>query len=694
MTTDKMLTIDGKAVPIHGERNVLDLARKAGIEIPTFCYHSELSVYGACRLCLVDIAGRGIVASCSTPPEPGMVVRTNTAEIREMRRITIELLLANHHQGCTTCSKSAACKLLDLARRLGVDKVRFKSVRREDPLDDSNPSLIRDPNKCVLCGDCVRVCAEVQGIGAIDFAYRGAKSCVSPAFGHHLGSVECVFCGQCARVCPTGALVPKPETEAVWKDLADPRRKVVAQIAPAVRVAVGEAFGLGAGGDETGRIVAALRTMGFAAVFDTSFAADLTVVEEATEFLQRAATGAKLPQFTSCCPAWVRFAEQYYPELLPNLSSCRSPQQMFGALAREVLPAQMGIDPADLVVVSIMPCTAKKAEKERPEFARAGRPDVDHVLTTQELIRMIETAGIDFAQLQPASLDLPLGFKTGAGVIFGNSGGVSEAVVRYAYEKVTGKPLAQVEFHELRGEQGLREAVVSLGDKTLRLKVVHGLKNARTVADQVKAGQANADLVEIMACPGGCIGGAGQPVTFDPGLRQRRTTGLYNVDRRLDLHKSQDNPFVKHCYETVLGEVGGHKAHDLLHTDYHSRRRIQDEDVTLNAATAEQKVPVTVCVGTSCFLRGSQDLLRDLLAHVKATGVKERVDIRATFCHERCDRGPTVSIAGQFLEHCTADMARAALAAALAGGVPVGACSGAGGCKGCAGGGSHGTDHA
>jgi NADH-quinone oxidoreductase subunit G len=681
MDIAKTLTIDGKTVALNGERNVLDVVRRAGIEIPTFCYHSELSVYGACRLCLVDVAGRGIVASCSTPPEPGMVVRTQTAEIREMRRITIELLLANHHQGCTTCSKSATCKLLDLARRLGVDKVRFKSVARAERVDDSNPSLIRDPNKCVLCGDCVRVCSEVQGIGAIDFAHRGATSCVSPAFGHDLGQVECVFCGQCARVCPTGAIVPKPEIEAVWADLANPRKRVIAQIAPAVRVAVGEAFGLGAGSDETGRIVAALRLLGFAAVFDTSFAADLTVIEEATEFLQRAAAGKRLPQFTSCCPAWVRFAEQYYPELLPHLSSCRSPQQMFAALAREVLPKDLGVAATDLVIVSIMPCTAKKAEKLRPEFARDGRPDLEHVLTTQELIRMIEGAGIDFAALTPASLDLPLGFKTGAGVIFGNSGGVSEAVVRYAYEKVTGKPLAQVEFTALRGESGCREAVVALGDTSVRLQAVYGLRQARIVADQVKAGTSHADLIEVMACPGGCIGGAGQPVGAEPTARRQRTEGLYNVDRRLDLHKSQDNPFVQHCYATCIGAVGGPKAHELLHTHYHSRRRIQDEDVMLNAASAAQKVPVTVCVGTSCFLRGSQDLLRDLLQQVKDGGVQDRVDLRATFCHERCDRGPTVTIAGQFIEHCTPAMARAALAAALAGGVPTGA--GASPCSGC-----------
>lgn len=659
------LTIDGRPVVARGERNLLELARAAGIEIPTFCYHSELSVYGACRLCLVEIEGRGIVASCATAPEAGMVVRTQTAQIRELRKMTIELLLANHHQGCTTCSKSAACKLLDLARRLGVEKVRFRNVRRQEPLDTSNPSLVRDPNKCVLCGDCVRVCTEVQGIGAIDFAHRGAKACVSPAFGRDLGSVECVFCGQCARVCPTAAIVPASEIEAVYASLADSRNRVVAQIAPAVRVAVGEAFGLGAGGDETGRIVAALRTLGFAAVFDTSFAADLTVIEEATEFLRRLDGHGPLPQFTSCCPAWVRFAEQHCPDLLPHLSTCRSPQQMFASLAREMLPGALGVEPSRLVVVSIMPCTAKKAERLRPEFARDGRPDVDHVLTTQELIRMIQGAGIDFPRLAPASLDLPLGFKTGAGVIFGASGGVSEAVLRYAYEKVTGKPLAAVEFPALRGEAGQREARVQVGDRALTIQVVHGLKQARAAAAAVREGRSQAQLIEVMACPGGCVGGAGQPVSFAAAVRQERGQGLHHADRRLDLHKSQDNPFVRQCYETCLGEVGGHTAHALLHTQYQSRRRIQEEDVTLNPATAAAAVPVTVCVGTSCFLRGSQNLLQRLLAHVKEAGIDDRVEIRGTFCHERCDRGPTVGIAGQFIERCTFEQAREAIAARL-----------------------------
>ena len=355
MNAKPTLTIDRIEVPIDGERNILDVARKAGIDIPTFCYHSDLSIYGACRLCLVDIEGRGVVASCSTPPENGMTIRTHTEEIRQMRRIAIELLLANHEQACPTCPKSAACRLQDLARRLGVDHVRFKATHKPQPIDASSLSLIRDPNKCILCGDCVRACEEIQGVGAIDFAYRGAAACVVPAFGKNLSDVECVNCGLCASVCPTGALTPRSEVEKVWKDLDNPKKTVVAQIAPAVRVALGEAFGMAPGAVETGRITAALKTLGFHQVYDTSFAADLTVIEEANEFIERKKAGKRLPQFTSCCPAWIKFAEQFCPDMLDKLSSCRSPQQMFGSLAKRILPKQLGCDEKDLVIVSIMP---------------------------------------------------------------------------------------------------------------------------------------------------------------------------------------------------------------------------------------------------------------------------------------------------------------------------------------------------
>jgi NADH-quinone oxidoreductase subunit G len=654
----KTVTIDGREVPINGERNLLELIRKADIDLPTFCYHSDLSVYGACRLCLVDIAGRGIQGACSTPPEPGLKLRTQTAEIREIRQIAIELLLANHERECTTCGKSAACQLQDVARKLGIQKVRFKPVHEPQPVDRSSLSLVRDPNKCVLCGDCVRFCSEIQAIGAIDFAHRGHDAAVLPAFGRDLGAGECVNCGQCAAVCPTGALTPRSEIEQVWLALNDPAKTVVVQIAPAVRVAIGELFGLPPGESTRGQMVAALKRLGFEKVYDTSFSADLTVVEEANEFLNRKSQGGKLPLFTSCCPGWVKFAEQYFPELLPNLSTCKSPQQMLGALAKELLPAELGVKQADLVMVAIMPCTAKKFEAKRPEFTREGIADVDHVLTTQELARMIEEAGLRFTKLPPESFDMPMGFKTGAGVIFGNSGGVSEAVLRYASEKVTGKKLTNPDFHAVRGEDGLRIVEVPVEGITLKLGIVHGLKNARTLAEKARRGKCELDLIEVMACPGGCIGGAGQPVSREPDIRKLRAKGLYDVDKNMELHKSQENHFVTECYQKHLGEIGGKNAHRLLHTHYQNRRRITGEDIALGDGPAADKLKVTVCAGTNCFVKGSQQILHDLLDHVQKENLQERVDIRASFCFEKCDHGPTVRVDGTQLQQCTAGAAK------------------------------------
>ncbi|HOA72240.1 MAG TPA: [FeFe] hydrogenase, group A [Phycisphaerae bacterium] len=658
------VTIDGREVAINGERNLLELIRRANIDLPTFCYHSELSVYGACRLCLVNVEGRGICAACSTRAEPGMVVRTSTEEIREIRKIAIELLLANNDHNCPTCNKSSACQLQNLARRLGITEVRFKSRKAPEPVDRSSPSLVRDPNKCVLCGDCVRACSEIQGIGAIDFAHRGHNVAVLPSFGKNLNQVECVNCGLCATVCPTGALTPKSEVEAVWKLLDDPTKTVVAQIAPAVRVALGESFGMAPTSVVTGQIVAALKAIGFDRVFDTSFTADLTVIEEANEFLARKQAGKNIPLFTSCCPGWVKFAEQYYPELLSHISSCRSPQQMFGSLAKEMLPERYGIDRKDLVVVSIMPCTAKKYEAQLPRFEKDGIRDVDHVLTTQELARMIEEAGIRFDQLQPESLDLPMGFKTGAGVIFGNSGGVTEAVLRYAVEKVNHVKLESPDFMIVRGQEGLREATVRLGDEDVKIAIVHGLANARKIAEQVKAGTCEYDFVEVMACPGGCIGGAGQPVPKDVQVRMFRTQGLYAADKMLQLHKPQENHFVTELYETKLGEVGGHAAHRLLHTSYQSRRRIADEDLSLTSS-GQAKLTVSVCVGTNCIVRGAQDLLHKLVHHVEGQGLADEVDVRASFCFEQCDRGPTVVIGDEVIHKCTFDRACQALNDAL-----------------------------
>jgi len=661
MNENDFLIVDNKEIPIEGEQNLLELIRKAKIDLPTFCYHSELSVYGACRLCMVYVEGMGLVPACSTPPSPSMNVKTNTEDIRKMRKIIVELLLANHSQSCPTCQKSTTCQLQALARRLGITEIRFKNQSKDIPVDDSSPSIVRDPNKCVLCGDCVRICSEVQSVGAIDFAHRGANTMVIPSFGKDLDKVECVNCGQCARICPTGALTPKSEVDEVWKVIHDPNKMVVAQIAPAVRVALGEIFGMEPGVTTTGQTAAALRAIGFNRVFDTSFTADLTVIEESNEFIKRIQKNEFIPQFTSCCPAWVKFVEQYYPEFVHNLSSCRSPQQMFGALSKEILAAQTGKKREDIVVVSIMPCTAKKFEAKRPEFIHDGVRDVDHVITTQELGRMIEEAGLNFRELDPESFNLPFGFKTGAGVIFGNSGGVSEAVLRYVTEKLTGEKRESYEFTSTRGENGIREIKISLAGKEFSLATVNGLGNARQVLEKIKSGQAFYDFVEVMACPGGCVGGAGQPVFTNPVVRQKRTKGIYENDRMLELHKSQDNPYINELYTSFLGEVGGHKAHELLHTGYKSRKRIADEGMSLSLSDGEQTIEVNVCFGTGCFLKGAQKLLRDILVHIDTEQLGDKVSVSASFCFEMCEKGPVIRVGDKVIEGCTLEKAALAI---------------------------------
>lgn len=651
MNNEKIIYINDRPVVWEGETNILSLARKAHIEIPTFCYHSELSVYGACRLCLVEVEGRGLVTSCSTTPFEGMRIRTNTKEILKLRKTIVEMLLANHDQACPTCSRANDCKLRDLSNRLGIDKVRFRRTREPKPMDTMSDCLVRDPNKCVLCGDCVRFCAEVQGIGAIDFAHRGEGVVVTPAYGKSLAQVDCVNCGQCAAVCPTGAIVVKPQIDAVWDTIHDKDRVVVAQVAPAVRVALGEMFNLPASEITTGKMVAALRMIGFDKVFDTSFAADLTVIEEANEYLKRKAKGEKLPIFTSCCPAWVKYAEQSFPELLDNLSSCRSPQQMFGSIAKSRLPELMKVPLEKLTVVSIMPCTAKKYEAKRGEFINEGIADVDFVLTTQEIGKMIQEAGLDFASLEPESMDLPMGFATGAGVIFGNSGGVSEAVIRYAADVLNVPFPEQIVLQEVRGTQGIREAVITSDKGELRMAVVHGLKNAASLARKIIDKEVEYDIVEVMACPGGCIGGAGQPISQKLDSRQSRTTSLYHADKIMPMHRAQDNPFIKELYEVLLKEPNSHKAHELLHTHYNSRRRIEDEEISFSAPSKEERSKVRVCIGTSCFLRGAQEILSKTLQQVEENGWQNRFDIAATFCTEQCDKGPTIVIDGEVIHH-------------------------------------------
>ncbi len=665
MSENTCLTIDGKELPISGERNLLEMVRKAKIELPTFCYHSELSVYGACRLCMVEVEGRGLVPACTTPPEAGLKVRTTTEEVRKMRKIIVELLLANHDQSCPTCPKSNRCQLQNLARRLEIKDIRFKNRTQFAPIDDSSPSLVRDPGKCVLCGDCVRVCSEIQSVGAIDFAYRGSQSVVLPSFGKNLDSVECVYCGQCARVCPTGALTPKSEIDQVWKALENPAHIVVAQIAPAVRIALGEIFGLEPGVTSTGQMITALKMMGFEKVFDTSFTADLTVIEESHEFLKRTAENKKLPLFTSCCPAWVKFAEQYYPEYLPNLSSCRSPQQMFGSLTKEVLSKTLGVCKDNIKVVSIMPCTAKKFEAKRPEFKRDGLWDVDYVLTTQEVARMIAGSGLQFKELEPQSFDLPFGFKTGAGIIFGNSGGVSEAVLRFVSEKLKLDTKENYEFTAVRGEEGIRELAIDAHGKTIRMAIVSGLGNARKLIQQMKAGEKTYDFVEVMACPGGCIGGAGQPNYSDLTVRKKRTQGLYENDRMLELHKAQQNPYVTELYEKHLEMPGSKAAHSLLHTRYQNRRRTRAPKVELMGSESPS-LEVGVCFGTSCFLKGSQKILGELLDHVYDEGLEKQISVKASFCFEGCTHSPNIKVGEEIIKECTLEKVKEAIKTKLA----------------------------
>ncbi|MDR3256914.1 MAG: [FeFe] hydrogenase, group A [Endomicrobium sp.] len=657
---EKYLTINSKKVVFDSEKNLLEVIRKENIELPTFCYHPELSVQGSCRLCMVEVDRKGILSACSTPPETGMEIKTNTEQIIEMRKIIVELLLANHDRECTTCAKSESCKLQTLARRLGINELRFKNVMHKESKDVSTYSLVREPSKCVLCGDCVRFCDEIQSVGALGFVGRGSKSVVCPSFGKVLASSECVYCGQCARVCPTGAIVPKSEVNYVWKALSDPKKKVIIAIAPAVRAAIGEVFGLaGENGTEVaGKVVTALRTMGFAKIFDVSFTADMTIVEEANEFIDRLSKDDDIPMFTSCCPAWVKFVEQYYPDFLQNLSTCRSPQGMYGSIARRIMPEMLEIPKEDLIVVSVMPCTAKKYEARRPELAKDGIIDIDYVLTTQELAMMIEEAGFHFAKLESSAFDMPFGFKTGGGVIFGNSGGVTEAVLRNVVNTKSDGINESEQFNFVRGEDGIREAKIDLGNRELKIAIVYGLKNARNVLRDIKANKSRYDFVEVMACPGGCIGGAGQPIYTDLSVRKTRTKVLYENDRAMELHKPQDNPYVQKIYKDYLGKPGCRQAHEYLHTGYRYKKRF-NQTFEIYKSEKENNVKVNVCFGNSCIQKGSKEILKHIVDFAESG--KYNVDIEVSICLEKCSKGPVVKVADQIIEHCTLQAAEKAI---------------------------------
>ncbi|MDO4571100.1 MAG: NADH-dependent [FeFe] hydrogenase, group A6 [Planctomycetia bacterium] len=648
MSDVKKIVVNGREVEFSNERNLLEVIRKAGIEIPTFCYHSELSIYGACRLCLVLVEGRGIMAACSTAPAEGMVIHTDTKEIRNMRKISVELLLANHNLECPTCIRSSSCELQNLARRLGVEEIRYKKRTNMEPVDKSSPSLERDPNKCVLCGDCVRVCKELQGIGAIDFENRGSNAKVAPAFNANLADVECVNCGQCAAVCPTGAIVPKQDGQRVWDALYDPTKTVVVQIAPAVRVGLGEYFGLPAGENVAGKLVAALKLMGFKYVYDTCFAADMTIFEEATEFIDRVANNGVLPLFTSCCPAWVRYAEVYFPEMLPNVSSCRSPQAMFGSVAKKVLPEQLGCKREDLVVVSIMPCTAKKYEAALDKFKdENGIPETDIVITTGEVGRMISSLGIKLGNLEPEAFDMPMGFSTGAGVIFGATGGVMEAALRYAVEKLEKKPLQNVEFRAVRGLDTLKEATLEVAGMQVKVAVVYGLANAKKLINDIKSGKADYHFVEVMACPGGCISGGGQTIGVTPAKREKRMRGLYIADKSNQLQKSQDNYLVEQCYQEHLGGApGSHEAHHMLHTHYQNRSQLFDAKYPIMRGTDAKRAMITATICTTAGSEAAKTLLNQIREYVIEKEYTSKVDLDAA-CTLNADVAGIV-VAGEF----------------------------------------------
>lgn len=557
------ITIDGRRVEFTDEKNVLSIIRKAGIDIPTLCYHSEVSTFGACRLCTVEDDKGRTFASCSEEPRDGMVIYTNSGKVKKYRKLIVELLLAAHCRDCTTCVKSGDCNLQDLAHRLGIMNVRFENTRAPQELDTSSPAIIRDPNKCILCGDCVRACEELQGIGALGFAFRGTDAMVMPAFNKKIADTTCVGCGQCRVFCPTGAISINTNMEEVWDALADPDVRVIAQVAPAVRVAVGDTFGLTKGRSVMGKIVNVLHRMGFDEVYDTTFTADITVMEESAEFLNRVHTGRKLPLLTSCCPAWVKFVCDQYPEYKENLSTCRSPQGMMSAITKEWYRDPKHSGGKRTVMVSIMPCTAKKMEIKRPNSFTKGEQDTDYVLTTSELIRMIKNSGIDFAALEPESSDVPFGFGSGGGVLFGVTGGVTEAVLRRLIPEHDKAALEAIAQCGVRDDKAIKEFTIQYEGMDVNVCVVSGLANAREVMERVKRGEANYHLIEVMACRRGCIMGGGQPRRAGDRTKAARARGIYSADNVAIVKKPDENPMMQNLYETFLKG----KTHELLHND-------------------------------------------------------------------------------------------------------------------------------
>ncbi|MCX7842365.1 MAG: NADH-dependent [FeFe] hydrogenase, group A6 [Clostridia bacterium] len=577
------ITIDSRKLQVPKEYTVLEAAKYANIAIPTLCFLKEINEIGACRMCVVEVKGaRALQAACVYPVSEGLEIYTQSPAVREARKVTLELILSNHDKKCLTCVRSRNCELQKLAEELNIKELRFEGETHRLPLDEVSPSIVRDPNKCVLCRRCVSMCKNVQTVAVIDTVERGFKTTVSCAFNKSLSEVPCVNCGQCIAVCPVGALREKDDTDKVWEALANKDLHVVVQTAPAVRVALGEEFGMPIGTRVTSNMIASLRRLGFKKVFDTDTAADLTIMEEGTELLHRIKEGGKLPLITSCSPGWIKFCEHNYPDFLDNLSTCKSPHEMFGAVLKSYYAEKMGIDPAKIFVVSIMPCTAKKFEAARPELSATGYPDVDVVLTTRELARMIREAGIDFTELPERHFDDPMGEASGAGVIFGATGGVMEAALRTVAEILEGKSVDNIEYEAVRGVEGIKEATVEAGGMKIKAAVAHGLANARKLLDKIRAGEAEYHFVEIMACPGGCVNGGGQPIQSSTvrswiDLRAERAKAIYEEDRELPIRKSHENPKVQMLYKEYFEKPGSHKAHELLHTHYVKRENYPEK---------------------------------------------------------------------------------------------------------------------
>jgi NADP-reducing hydrogenase subunit HndD len=578
--------IDGVSVQVEKGSTILQAAQKAGINIPTLCYLKDVNQIGACRVCLVVVKGaKALQPSCVYPVTEGLEVMTNTAKVREARKGVVELLLSNHPADCLNCVRSGNCELQNLAQQMGIRKNRFEGEQSTFPIDERSVAIVRDPNKCVYCRRCEAVCSKVQGVSILGGIGRGFNSTVGPAFGHALDDINCTLCGQCINVCPVGALTEKDDTQKVWNALADDSKHVVVQFSPAVRIAISEEFGLPMGTISTGKLVAALRRMGFNKVFDTNWSADLTIMEEGNELLHRLQNGGTLPMITSCSPGWVKFCENHFPGELDHLSSAKSPQQMFGAMVKTYYPQTDGLNAADIYSVSIMPCTAKKFEAARPEMNSSGYQDVDAVITVREIARMIKQVGIDFANLPDEECDAPMGLGTGAATIFGTTGGVMEAALRTVYEVVVGKELPKLELEEVRGTMGeIKEATIDLNGTPVKVAVVNTLARAKEIMKQVQAGTADYTFIEIMACPNGCVGGGGTPIVdaltrtlLTEDYRALRAKGLYNDDANLPIRKSHENPFIKAAYENFLGEPLGHKAHELLHTHYTARKLYNTE---------------------------------------------------------------------------------------------------------------------